>query len=282
MTEDAVDLSLTEAVVAVSRRRRYVIAGLLIGLLTGVGLALLLRPVYEGTVVLAIESQRGSQLGELARNLGGLAAVAGISLGSEGGERETSIAKLDSYAATESFIESQHIARRIFAESRGPFASMPWADTSDSSWEAVRILRKHMSVEVANPSGLITVRVLWYDPRSAATWANAFARHTDSLLRQDALDRSERRIQFLTRELDGTREVAIRDAMAKVMENELRTLTLASADDEYVFRVIDAAVAADRPVRPRRALLVVMLTSLGGFAGIVAALLAAMLAKRRA
>lgn len=276
-----IDLSLPEAIEAITEHKKYPIVGAAIGLVASIILVLTLRPLYEGQVIIAFEGKNGGQLSEIARSFGGIAAVAGINLPTGGdGERGSAIATLGSYQALASFIDDRKITEDIFRETTwGPWRLVA-RDQTISTWEAVRRLRKHISVEELKPSGMIRVKVQWYDPKTAAAWANDFARHVDSILRTAALDRSKQRLAFLQREFERISALAVRDAMSKVIENELRTLAFASADREFAFRVIDPAIRAERPVRPRRALLVAMLTSLGALTGIVLALAAAVRNRR--
>jgi len=270
------DLSLPEALAAITSNKKYPIVGAAIGFVVSIILVLTLRPLYEGQVVVAFDGKSGGQLSEIARSFGGIAAIAGINLPTGGdSDRGSAMATLGSYQALASFVEDRKITEDIFRETtRGPWRLVA-GDQTISTWEAVRRLRKHVSVEELKPSGMIRVKVQWYDPQTAAAWANDFTRHVDSMLRTAALDRSKQRLAFLQREFERVSALVVRDAMSKVIENELRTVAFASADKEFAFRVIDPAIRAERPVRPRRALLVAMLTTLGAIAGIVLALAAA-------
>jgi len=267
------DLSLTDALAAIAAKKRFPIVGAVLGLVASVVLVLTLRPLYEAQVVLVFDGGSGDQLSELARSFGGIASIAGINLPTgDGGDRASAIATLNSYEALSSFIDDGRIAEDIIREtSRGPLQLIA-GDQRTSTWEAVRRLRRHMAVDELKPSGIIRVKFQWYDPQTAATWANSFTRHSDSILREAALDRSNQRLAFLKNELESVSALAVRDAMSKVIENELRTVAFATVDEEFAFRVIDPAIRAERPVRPRRALLIAMLTSLGAMTGIVIAL----------
>jgi uncharacterized protein involved in exopolysaccharide biosynthesis len=276
------DLTLPEAFAAVAAHRRVVLGGAVAGTVLGVVLAFTLRPVYESEVVLAYSGKQGSQLGELAGQFSGLASIAGMDLAMGGdGERNTAIATLKSYRAVASFIEQSKIGEIVLQETSGP-AWLPklGGGGGESVWETVRRFRKHLGVEEKKPGGLIVVSVQWYDAQSAADWANAFARHADGMLRKKALDRSTARLEFLRGKFETTPYLAVREAISKLIESELRTVTLASADDEFAFQIIDPAIAAERHARPRRALMIVLLGSLGAFAGVVSALFRALRRKQ--
>lgn len=277
-----VDLSLPEAIVAVASRKHYPIVGAVSGLIISVVLSVMLRPLYDAQVILAFEGGSGDQLGELARSLGGIASIAGVNLPAGGnGDRSSAIATLESYEAFSRFVEDEKLTDEILRETTRRFLPFVAGNQSASTWEAVRRLRKYLTVEELKPSGMIRVRLQWYEPQTAATWANNFARIADSILREAALSRSNQRLVFLQAELADASAVVVRDAISKVIENELRTMAFASVDKEFAFRVIDRAVPPERPIRPRRALLVAMITSTGALTGIVVALIIAVRTKRR-
>ena len=61
----------------------------------------------------------------------------------------------------------------------------------------------------------------------------------------------------------------------QLIENETRTVMLANAQQEYVFNTIDPAVVPQEKSEPKRALIAIMATLLGGIFGVFAVFVSA-------
>ena len=53
-----------------------------------------------------------------------------------------------------------------------------------------------------------------------------------------------------------------------MIESETRTVMLANAQDEYIFKTVDPAVVPQEKSEPKRALIAVVATMLGGMLGV--------------
>ena len=85
-------------------------------------------------------------------------------------------------------------------------------------------------------------------------------------LRETAINDAAQSIKFLKNELEKTDVVEVRRAIYSVMEQQLQQIMLANVREQFAFKVIDPAVAPepDDFVAPRRLLIVVVATVLGG------------------
>jgi LPS O-antigen subunit length determinant protein (WzzB/FepE family) len=59
-------------------------------------------------------------------------------------------------------------------------------------------------------------------------------------------------IEYLDRELAKTPQVSIRDAIGRVLEEQLQKSTMANVRREYAFKVLEPGMLPERPIRPRR------------------------------
>lgn len=219
--------------------------------------ALLATEWYQAEVVVAPVDKRGSA-GNLG-NLGSLASMAGISLGSLGGSQgQESLAVLKSKGYARQFITDERIMPALFTQA-GPF------DDRNDVRDAVRIFDdKVRSVEQDRRTGLVTVTMTWTDPARAASWANEFVRKLNDRLRDEAIREAERNLSYLNKEIAATSVVAVQQSLGRVVESEMQKMLLARSSDEYAYKVIDAAIQPNRRYSPRRTLIVVISTALGG------------------
>jgi LPS O-antigen subunit length determinant protein (WzzB/FepE family) len=83
-------------------------------------------------------------------------------------------------------------------------------------------------------------------------------------LRERALREAETNVAFLRAELAQTSVVTLQQSIGRLLESELQKLMLARGNEEFAFRVIDAASPPKQRVRPKRAQIAILGTILGG------------------
>jgi uncharacterized protein involved in exopolysaccharide biosynthesis len=117
----------------------------------------------------------------------------------------------------------------------------------------------------------VTIDIDWNDAAVAAQWANGFVALANERIRARAISEATRNIAFLTKQISQTNVVEVQHALYGLIENETKTLMLASARMDYAFTVIDPAVPPERKYRPRRSLIVLGGTLAGLAIGIALA-----------
>jgi uncharacterized protein involved in exopolysaccharide biosynthesis len=154
----------------------------------GVTYALLAQQWWRADVVLAPADKKAipGALGQL----GGLASLAGVSIGG-GGDQEP-LAVLQSRGFAREFITEQNLMPVLFKDLK---SDGPPPDIRD----AVRIFEGIRSVSDDKKTGLVTLGIRWKDPETAANWANLMVQRLNARLRAQALAESQRNVDFLQR-----------------------------------------------------------------------------------
>jgi LPS O-antigen subunit length determinant protein (WzzB/FepE family) len=240
--------------------RTLLLAGFAGGCL-GVGATYLIEPVFEAEVVVAPVSHERAAAGvsALRSQFGGLAQFAGIDLGGgEASDREEAMATLKSDSFAREFIESEGLMPVLFAEQWDAGNSV-WErpDRAPSLNDGVELFTESVRfISEDRKTNLASIRIEWTDPQLAASWANKLVAMVNARLRQEAMQKAERSLDYLNRELANTNVVELRAVLYRLIETELSAKTLATVQPEYAFRVIDPAVAPElkQKIRPRRAL----------------------------
>jgi uncharacterized protein involved in exopolysaccharide biosynthesis len=205
----------------------------------------------------------------LASQFGDLASLAGISLGGGSGESQVQrgLAVLKSRALTEIFLKEEEILPVLFPEIwdrekktwRNPWWQLFAASPGPSMEAAFRQFDNDIrAVTMDKRTGLITVSVEWEDPILAARWANSLVKRTNALLQKEAIEDSEKSIAFLQAQLSKTVSLEVQQAIYRLVESQTKSAMIASTREEFLFKVVDPAVAPERKVRPKRALIVVL------------------------
>lgn len=255
---------------------RFWATGLILGVLVGVLASYLALPVYRAsTTVLPVSGQEmGGVLARLSGTFGSLTGLAGASL--PGGDlRNEAVALLKSQTFAEQMILEEGMMPELFPKkwdsAAGRWRPMP-PDEVPTLWDAWLIFdRKLRKVIEDRDRGLVTVRVEWSDRELAAKWANQIIARVNRQLKDKKLTEINLRLKYLNQELSQATLVELKQAIAKVIEEQVNERMIASTRAEYAFRVLDPARApdADQPIFPKPALLIVLCGAAGMLLGLL-------------
>jgi uncharacterized protein involved in exopolysaccharide biosynthesis len=258
-------------VMAQIRRQRVLFSWIVaLACVASIAVALLTRPVYRAEAVVApvAEDALSSATGGLGSQLGGLAALAGGLLGGSGHWKDA-VAVLHSRHLIEELVTKEHLMPVLFPQrSRLPWARGP--ARPPTMGDAVLLFERHiLQIREDLKSGLVTVRVEWFDAQLAADWANELVALADAELRANAVADAQSSLDALQAEFRKSEDVELRATIAHLIEAQLRTKVVAGARSQYAYRVIDRAVPADpdKRVRPMRTLMVLLGTLAGALLG---------------
>ena len=274
------EIALIDILALLWRRRWLMLSIIVLTTALGVLAAYLITPVYRSTVVMlpAQTNENSNRLGGLMGQLGGLAALAGVSA-SDSIQSEEALATLTSRLFTEKFIEELNLLPVLF-EPAWDSERQEWLakDPQDapSMTDGVNFVENVVRTVVRdNDTGLLRLHIVWRDPQVAADWANKMVEMVNLHLRQKAVVEAEKSLEYLNDELSKTTTIEVRSTMFGLMEHQIRSTMLAHIRDEYAFKVIDPGVPSeiDDFIRPNRLLLVV----LGLAAGILLAMFLAII-----
>ena len=279
-SDDAIDLIVLWR--TIWNGRWIVVAITAVFALAAVTYALLATEWYRAEVLLA--PAEDDSMGGVAAQLGGLASLAGISVGS-GGSTVESIAVLKSREFAREFIEDQDLLTVLLAD-QWDADTKRWKGSDPKKWpdirDAVKVFDDDIrSVREDKLTGLVTLSIEWTDPKVAADWANALVSRLNDRMREKAIVEADTNVKFLRRELESTDVVTLQQSIGRLLESELQKLMLARGNQEFAFRVMDRADPPKRRSSPKRALLVALATLFGGIVATLAVVLRATALKSR-
>lgn len=272
-----------------SARRAWLITAVLVSTAAFVLAAFVMTPVYRAATVLISASEErntmSSSLNSALGQLGGLASLAGITLGSSDNATEEALAVLRSRQFTERFISDLNLRPELFAEKwdaqRGEWKVR--AERQPTPARAFKRFAKLRTIKQDKKTGLVTLQIDWKDRLKAAQWSNELARRLNAEMRARAIENAEAALKFLERELESTTVVETRQAINRLIEAQVRQRMIANVTQEYAFRVVDPALPADDddPIRPQKVLLAMLGPLVGLVLGVLLALSAAWIADAR-
>lgn len=262
---DQPELGLSE-LLSTLRRGRVLIACFVLVSAVAAGLASWLIPKsYKATTVLSpvTNTQGSGQFGSVSSLLsqfGGLASLAGLAPGGETTKRAESLAVLESEALTEKYIQQNDLLPVLFHDSWDA-RNRRWTETDPrhvpTLWKGNEYFKdKVRSIVTDSKTGLVTLTITWKDPHVAANWANGLVALTNDYLRKKAIEESERNIAYLNAQANKTDVVAVKQAIYTILQTEINKEMLARGSDEYAFKILDPAVAPEKPSNPTLAFMV--------------------------
>ncbi len=254
----------------------------------GVAYALYKPDIYQASALLA--PAEGDSGGRLGGQLGSLASLAGVNIG-EDGSSNTVIAKevLQSRAFLTDFIRRHELAAPLMAAHAWNIQQNEWvyyrevynpetgewgADEDGESlqptnWDLVKKFREnHLSVSENEDNGMVTVSVKSLSPVAAKQWTEWLVKDINEHMRAQDIEEAEASISYLEAKLDETNIAGMQQVFYQLIESETRTVMLANAQREYVFKTVDPAVTPQEKNEPKRALIASIATMLGGILGV--------------
>lgn len=240
--------------------------GAIIGvvLVVSVLFAFLATPMYRGEILLAPAATDNLQ-GQFAGLVGQYApgsVLAGLDNASN--DKDKSIAILKSRQFTEEFIVSENLMPVLFSD-RWDADNNEWLvsgpDDIPSIAKAYSLFDQSIrTVQEDSRRNLVTLRIDWTDPALAADWANQLIERLNDHLRQRDIAEAMRSIDFLNEELQKSSVIELRQGIYRLIESQIELVMLANVREEYAFKILDPAVAAEQDdfVRPKRLMIVLV------------------------
>ncbi|WP_419176993.1 Wzz/FepE/Etk N-terminal domain-containing protein [Desulfosediminicola sp.] len=277
-TDDEIDL---RELFGVLWSAKWLIAGVVVAAaIASLIYSLMLTNIYRAEAVLAPADEQQSN--NMNSQLGGAAALLGVNLGAGGGDKvTTAIAVMKSREFIGQFIDEHKLLVPLFAgkwnaEDASSVVDQEIYNNINGTWvqeggepsrlEAYRKFLEILSVSSPdNETGLVTVSINWHDPVLASAWVNQLVAdiNRDSKVRDVA--EATNAIEYLRNQLGATQLVEMQRVFYQLIESQTRITMLADVRNEYVFRIIDPAVVPDQKVAPRRKMICIFGTMLGGF-----------------
>lgn len=238
--------------------------------------------IYRASTLLAPSSEQGGAggLAKMAGQFGGLASLAGINLGS-GANDKTGLALevLKSRVFIEEFINKHQLIVPLIAAQGWDAESKElilndkvYEKTADtwlvksvpSPWQAYKAFIANLTITKSAETGMITLAIEHYSPEVATQWLLWLVNDINSTMREQDKVEAQNSIDYLSKKLQETQLADMQTVFYQLIEEQTKTIMLAEVSQEYVLKTIDPANAPEEKAKPKRALIVVLGTMLGG------------------
>jgi len=224
--------------------------------------ALSMTEIYRAEALLAPAGEDQNAASALSGQFGGLAALAGINLGSGGGEVEQAVATLESRAFTNDFIKQEKLMPILFEDLWDPVGKQ-WLVEDQKAlptyWDAYKVFNEDIRfISDDKKTGMYTLAIELPYPELAADLVNKLVTKINAHQKQAAIIEAKKSIAYLESQLLETSVVEMQQAIYRLIEAQTKNIMLASVRDEYVFKVIDPAVVPEEKIKPKRSLIAIL------------------------
>jgi uncharacterized protein involved in exopolysaccharide biosynthesis len=242
------------------------------------------------TLLMPVTSDKGG-LGALAGNLGGLASMAGIGLGDSSNDNtKLALQLVKSRAFIGEFIQENDLLAPVMAangwnlqadnltynDSLYDHATKKWLrqvkaplKPEPSIMEAHRQFLKMLTVEQEPKSKFVKISIEFYSPTLAADWLRKLVLKLNNKIRELDIEEANRSIEYLQKLATDSRVSGLQVVFSSLLEEQIKSKMLAEVRQDYVFKVVDPAIAPDQKSKPQRALIIIIAGFLGGIIGMV-------------
>lgn len=291
------EINLLELWQAIWQRKLILFTTVLISIALGLAYIAITPPVYQAKALLAPTTAQKStgRLAALASQYSGLAGLSGIAFPTHS-SLNTAIATLESRRFIQAFIQDNHLKPRLFPGQwdTNSQAWIPRQEPDNKWWEfwrlpsdkaeeqsdtfepnperAYQTFRNALSVSIDKKTGLVNLQIKWTEPRPTAEWANQLVGRINQILRKQAIEKAKSSMDYLKQQLETARLDELKVVYAELIQEQTKNITLAQANEEYAFEILDPAVAPGHPIRPKRQMIMLLSLIAGLVIGIIIAL----------
>jgi len=284
---DEDEINLLDLLIVLAKHKKRIIGLTFAAALLAIGYALSLTNIYTATIKILPPQQSQSSASAMLSQLGGLAGMAGGSLGIKN-PNDLYIAMLKSRTLMEKIVKRFDL-QKIYEQ-----------ETLTGTLKAL----EGSTVISSGKDGVIVVEVSDKDPQLAANMANTFIEELNKLLQTYSLtDASQKRTFFdqqlrqakdkLTdaelvldktpntslKYLDALRNLKYQEALWEILARQFEMAKLDEAKDFPLIQVLDKATPPEKKSKPKRSLIVMLATLVAFFLAVIWAFIKEALAR---
>ena len=250
---------------------------------------------YKASALLAPAQQQSGGLSGALGQLGGLASLAGVSIG--GGESsEAQVAReiMTSWSFIEGFIADNGLAVEVYAAEGWSRESnqlkfdndvyavktKTWLVENDNngrlgpptSWQLFEKFSEMLAVSEDKKSGLISVSIEYYSPQIAKQWLDLYISSINKHMQARQVVKVSNNIEYLEAQIEKTSITEMQEVFYTIIEEQIKSQMLAEASPDYAFVAVSPSMVPEKKSQPKRALICILGTLLGGILSVLTVL----------
>tara|TARA_X000000950_G_scaffold288894_1_gene408160 strand:+ start:11155 stop:12063 length:909 start_codon:yes stop_codon:yes gene_type:complete len=121
-----------------------------------------------------------------------------------------------------------------------------------SNQEAYEVYKEILKISEDKDTSFVNLSVDHVSPKIAKEWVEIIIKKINSSMQDMDKKNAESSIDFLNEYSKSTNLQPVQDAISNLLEIEMQTLMLTSANDFYVYKVIDYPIVSEEKANPNR------------------------------
>ena len=250
---------------------------------------------YKASALLAPAQQQSGGLSGALGQLGGLASLAGVSIGG-GDSSESQVAQeiMKSWSFIEGFIAVNDLAVEVYAAEGWSRESnqlkfdndvyevktKTWLVENDNigqlgpptSWQLFKKFSEMLAVSEDKKSGLISISIEYYSPQIAKQWLDLYISSINKHMQARQVVKVSNNIEYLEAQIEKTSITEMQEVFYTIIEEQIKSQMLAEASPDYAFVAVSPSMVPEEKSQPKRALMCILGTLLGGIFSVLTVL----------
>ena len=275
---DNKELDLTEIFITIWDNKKLIAIVTSIAAIISVIVALMLPNIYVSKTLLTPTSQEDSLSSKLS-GLSSFAGIAGVAIPKAGSNKsEEGVERIKSFEFFSTYVLPKIELENIVAVKKWipqgntivydtkiyDQATNKWPDGKPSAQDAYKSYIESLTVIQDKKTSFVSVSIEHYSPYIAQKWVSIIIKEINESMRKLDSDQAEKSIAYLNESAQTTNIQPIREAIAKLLESQMRTLMLTASSEAYIFKVIDSPIVPEKKSKPSRSVICILGTILGG------------------
>ncbi|MFT4924861.1 MAG: hypothetical protein ACI8WB_000945 [Phenylobacterium sp.] len=289
------ELDISAILVELWQKKWIIIVVTAIFAVSSVFYALSVPNTYKSTATLAsAKSDKSSSLASLAGQFSGLANLAGINLGS-GSNIFVIMERIKSKDFVNHFIKKHDLVIPLFAATGWDpvtkelsYEGQKSYDMEQKKWirkvnlplqpepsesEIFVKFKKRFSIDMDRKTKIITINWEFLSPQLAHQWLTWYIADFNNYVRDLDMIKVDNNLGYLYKQVEKTDVSQLQSVLFNLIEEQTKKKMLSEVQAEYALTTVDSASLPLKKNAPRRSIIVIAITFIGGFLSSVTILL---------
>lgn len=249
---------------------------------------------HSKAILVSAKSNKSSSLASLAGQFSGLANLAGINLGS-GSNIYVIMEQIKSRDFVDHFVKKHQITVPLFVatgwdpnSNELSFEGQKDYDVANKKWtrevklplksepsadEVYEEFMDRFSVSMDRKTKIVTVGLEFFSPHIAHQWLQWYIADFNDYVRDIDMVKVADNLEYLYKQVEKTEIVPVQEVLYNLIEEQTKKKMLSEVQAEYALMTVDSASLPTEKNGPRRAIICIAGTFMGGFLSCIVVLL---------
>lgn len=288
------NLEVQDLISAIWNNRILVVSFTTLSIVISIIVALSLPNYYQSSAVLAPVDDDNSLQSQLS-SLSGLASISGINIPKQSVDKSSEALKrlesfkffsehflpyinLEDLLAVEKWIPKTN--KVIYKENLFKESTKTWVRRAaypkkkiPSDQEAYKKFRNIITIAQDNKTQFIFLSLEHKSPFIAKQWMDILIDNINKSMREKSEEEVIKSIIFLNENLQNAKLSEVKEAIARLLETQIKNQMLISSNEDYVLKIIDSPIVPEEKFKPRRAIICISGTIFGFLLSIIFSLI---------